>query len=168
MAILPFELDIDDIAALADIVKDKDLEEIRLEDKEIGSKIVIKSRRCPPPPPQSPMPMPVPFPMSAPAAPQVQITPAAEAPAPVPAAEKKASGNTVKSPIVGTYYASPAPDKPPFVRVGQRVKKGDTLMIIESMKLMNEIQSDFDGEVKEILVNNGDAVEFDQPIMIIG
>lgn len=167
MAILPFELDIEDIAALADIVKDKDLEEIRLEDKEIGSKIVIKSRRCPPPPPA----MPVPMPMAA-AIPQVQVTPApaaaAEEKAPAQAEQAHAAGNTVKSPIVGTYYASPSPDKPPFVKVGQKVKKGDTLMIIESMKLMNEIQSDYDGEIKEILVSNGDAVEFDQPIMIIG
>ena len=76
-------------------------------------------------------------------------------------------GNLIKSPIVGTYYASPSPDKPPFVKVGDTVKKGDVIMIIESMKLMNEVQSDFSGTVKKILVNNGDAVEFDQPIMII-
>ncbi len=73
----------------------------------------------------------------------------------------------VKSPIVGTFYAASAPDKPPFVTVGQQVKKGDVIMIIESMKLMNEVQSEFDGTVAEILVKNGEAVEFDQPIMII-
>ena len=77
------------------------------------------------------------------------------------------SGNVVKAPIVGTFYAASAPDKPPFVTVGQQVKKGDVLMIIESMKLMNEVQSDFDGTVAEILVKNGEPVEFDQPIMII-
>ena len=76
-------------------------------------------------------------------------------------------GNVVRCPIVGTFYASPSPDKPPFVNVGDRVSKGDVLMIIESMKLMNEIQSEFDGVVQSILVSNGQAVEYDQPIMII-
>ncbi|MDE5947044.1 MAG: acetyl-CoA carboxylase biotin carboxyl carrier protein [Oscillospiraceae bacterium] len=77
-------------------------------------------------------------------------------------------GNIVKSPIVGTFYSSPAPDKPSFVKIGDKVKKGDVIMIIESMKLMNEVQSDFDGEVLDILVDSGQAVEYDQPIMIIG
>ena len=76
-------------------------------------------------------------------------------------------GNVVRCPIVGTFYASPSPEKPPFVNVGDRVSKGDVLMIIESMKLMNEIQSEFDGVVQSILVSNGQAVEYDQPIMII-
>lgn len=76
-------------------------------------------------------------------------------------------GNVVRCPIVGTFYASPSPDKPPFVNVGDRVSKGDVLMIIESMKLMNEIQSEFDGVVQSILVSNGQVVEYDQPIMII-
>ena len=76
-------------------------------------------------------------------------------------------GNVVRCPIVGTFYASPSPDKPPFVNVGDRVSKGDVLMIIESMKLMNEIQSDFDGTVKKILVSNAEGIEYDQPLMII-
>ncbi|GHU54293.1 hypothetical protein FACS1894132_08710 [Clostridia bacterium] len=74
----------------------------------------------------------------------------------------------VKSPIVGTFYSAPSPDKPPFAPVGQKVKKGDVLMLIESMKIMNEVTSDYDGVVKEILIKNAEAVEFDQPIMIIG
>ena len=83
--------------------------------------------------------------------------------------EKSApAGNIVKSPIVGTFYSSPSPDKPPFVKIGDTVKKGDVIMIIESMKLMNEVQSDFDGKILDILVDNGQAVEYDQPIMIIG
>ena len=90
-------------------------------------------------------------------------------PFPKKAAEKPVEfgGNIVKSPIVGTFYAAPSPDKPPFVRVGDKVKKGDVIMIIESMKLMNEIQSDFDGTVDRILVSDGQAVEYDQPVMII-
>lgn len=86
------------------------------------------------------------------------------------AAEAKSdseSGNVVKSPIVGTYYSAPGPDKAPFTEVGKQVKKGDVIMIIESMKLMNEVKSEFDGTVKKILVENGSAVEYDQPVMII-
>ncbi len=77
-------------------------------------------------------------------------------------------GNIVKAPIVGIYYAAPSPDRPPFVKVGDRVKKGDVIMIIEAMKTMNEVQSDYDGIVTDILVDNGQSVEYDQPVMIIG
>ena len=94
------------------------------------------------------------------------VIPAAGAAAPAPKTEE-ISGNTVKSPIVGTFYAAPAPDKAPFVTEGKAVKKGDVLFIIESMKLMNEIQSEFDGTVKKILVQDGQPVEYGQPILII-
>ena len=77
------------------------------------------------------------------------------------------SGNIVKSPIVGTFYAAISPDKPAFVSVGSKVKKGDVIFVIESMKLMNEIQSEFDGEVESILVENAQGVEYNQPIMVI-
>lgn len=97
----------------------------------------------------------------------VNIAVAASAPAIMEPAKEEITGNVMKSPIVGTFYASPAPDKAPFVTVGQKVKKGDVLFIIESMKLMNEIQSEFDGEVAEIKVTGGQGVEFGQPIMII-
>lgn len=163
MGKLPFDLEIEDIAALADIIKERDLGEITLKDDEMGMKLVIKGRPCPPPPP-APMPMPMVMP-GMPA--QAPAAPAAAPAESAPAAAPKAAGNVVKAPIVGTYYSAPAPDKDPFVAVGKKVKKGDVLMIIESMKLMNEVQSEFDGVVKEILVKNGDAVEFDQPIMII-
>ncbi len=87
--------------------------------------------------------------------------------APAAPARAEEEGTLVKSPIVGTFYASPAPDKPPFVQVGSKVKKGDVLFVIESMKLMNEIQSDCAGEVAEILVENAQGVEYNQPIMVI-
>lgn len=77
------------------------------------------------------------------------------------------AGNLMTAPIVGTFYQSPAPDQGPFVTVGQRVKKGDVLFIIESMKLMNEVHSEFDGEVVAILCDNASPVEYDQPIMVI-
>ena len=77
-------------------------------------------------------------------------------------------GNVVKSPIVGTFYRSPSPDADAFVKVGDKVEKGDTLCIVEAMKIMNEIESEFSGEVKKIIVENAEAVEFEQPLFIIG
>ena len=71
---------------------------------------------------------------------------------------------TVKSPMVGTFYASPAPDQPPFVAVGSPVKDGDVLCIVEAMKLMNEIKAEVSGTVTEVLVKNGQPIEFDQPL----
>jgi acetyl-CoA carboxylase biotin carboxyl carrier protein len=82
-------------------------------------------------------------------------------------AEEICRGTVLKSPIVGTYYSSSSPEKPEFVNVGQQVKKGDTLYIVESMKLMNEIESECDGTVAEIYAQNGQAVEYGQPIMRI-
>ena len=76
-------------------------------------------------------------------------------------------GNVVKSPLVGTFYAAPSEDAQPFVKVGDTVKKGQTLAIVEAMKLMNEIESEFDGVVTEILVENEDTVEYGQPLFRI-
>ena len=86
-----------------------------------------------------------------------------------PAAEtaKEPAGNLVKSPLVGTFYTAPSEDADPFVAVGDTVKKGQTLAIVEAMKLMNEIESDFDGKVAEIYVENGQAVEYGQPLFRI-
>ena len=96
----------------------------------------------------------------------------AVAPAPTSVAEAAAAaeqaGHQVKAPMVGTFYRSGSPGSPVFVEVGQSVKKGDTLCIIEAMKLMNEIESDADGVVKAVLVENGQPVEFDQPMFVIG
>lgn len=77
------------------------------------------------------------------------------------------NGNVVSSPLVGTFYAAPAEDAEVFVSVGDTVKKGQTLAIVEAMKLMNEIESDYDGQVTEILVKNGQAVEYGQPLFRI-
>ncbi len=77
-------------------------------------------------------------------------------------------GNLIRSPIIGTFYASAAPGKPPFIVVGSKVSKGMVVCIVESMKLMNEITSDYDGTVTEILVEDGQPVEYDQPIIRIG
>lgn len=76
-------------------------------------------------------------------------------------------GNVVKSPMVGTFYLKPSPTSESFVEVGKNVKKGDTLCIIEAMKLMNEIESEFSGTIKEVLVQDGEAVEYGKPLFII-
>ena len=84
-----------------------------------------------------------------------------------PAADLPA-GNTVRSPMVGTFYASANPDAPPFVKVGQKVKVGDTLGIIEAMKMFNQIEADVAGTVLAVLVESGHPVEFDEPLFVIG
>ncbi len=97
------------------------------------------------------------------------MQPAAAAPAPVaePAAPAEPEGHIVKSPMVGTFYRSAAPGAKPFVEIGQTVKAGETVCIIEAMKLLNEIEADKDGVVKEILVENGQPVEFGQPLVVL-
>ena len=144
------------VEALAKIVKDNDLGRIKISIDELD--IVIEAKKCPPPMPA----------MGMPAMPAVAA--AAVAAAPAPAAEtapEAVSGNIVTSPIIGTFYAAPSPDKPPFVKVGDTVNAGDVVCIIESMKLMNEINCEFSGKVAELYVNNGEPVEFGQKIMRI-
>ncbi|SMO40762.1 acetyl-CoA carboxylase biotin carboxyl carrier protein [Fodinibius sediminis] len=105
-----------------------------------------------------------------------QTQQAQQQPAPAPeqestdesSASEEPSGEVVKSPIVGTFYRSPSPDDDPFVHVGDQVEKGQTICIVEAMKIMNEIESDYSGEVKKILVEDGEPVEYDQPLFIIG
>ncbi len=102
--------------------------------------------------------------VSAPAA----AAPAPAAPAPTTdAAAPALSGHVVRSPMVGTFYSSASPDAPAFVEVGQHVNAGDTLCIVEAMKMMNQIEADKSGVIKEILAQNEDAIEFDQPLFII-
>ena len=140
------------VEALAKIVKENDLGKLQISTENLD--IVIEGRPCPPPMPAMPaMPM-----MSAPAAPEPAAAPAEKAEAPV-------SGNIITSPIIGTFYAAPSPDKPAFVEVGKSVSAGDVVCIIESMKLMNEITSEFSGRIAEIYVKNGEAVEFGQKLM---
>ncbi|MFA4969618.1 MAG: acetyl-CoA carboxylase biotin carboxyl carrier protein [Sulfuritalea sp.] len=103
--------------------------------------------------------------------PATSTAPAAVAPAPTPAAEAapaQPEGHVMKAPMVGTFYRAGAPDAAPFVEVGQTVKEGDTLCVIEAMKLMNEIEADVSGVIKAIQVENGQAVEFGQPMFVIG
>jgi acetyl-CoA carboxylase biotin carboxyl carrier protein len=90
------------------------------------------------------------------------------APAPAPAAPAVPQGHVITSPMVGTFYRAPSPGADPFVQVGETVKEGQTICIIEAMKLLNEIESDKAGVIKDILVENGQAVEYGQPLFLIG
>mgnify|MGYP000458470491 CR=1 FL=1 len=111
---------------------------------------------------------------TAPAAPIQQYAPAPAAPAPAPAAETESasetpavSGHTVNAPMVGTFYTASAPGSPDFVKVGDSVNEGDTVCIIEAMKILNQIEADKSGTVKAILVENAQPVEFGQPLIVI-
>ncbi|HTI49235.1 MAG TPA: acetyl-CoA carboxylase biotin carboxyl carrier protein [Casimicrobiaceae bacterium] len=104
------------------------------------------------------------------AAPAAPVAAAVAAPAPPtePAVPPQPEGHVVKSPMVGTFYRSASPGAKPFVEIGDDVQQGDTLCIVEAMKLMNEIEADATGAIKAILVENGQAVEFGQPLFVIG
>lgn len=151
------QIDIHKIAKLIEIVSKSDVSEINLKQGEEELKITREKAVA-----QS-----VQTVISAPvAAPVVQSAPAAAAPAPAPAAAPAApdAAKLMKSPMVGTFYRSASPTAAPFVEEGASVKEGDTLCIIEAMKMMNQIQADRSGVIKKILVENGSAVEFDQPL----
>ena len=106
---------------------------------------------------QAPVAAPAPAPAAAP-----QVQPAAASPV-----EESFSGTPVEAPLVGIFYSAPAPEEPPFIEVGQQVKKGDTLFIIDAMLTMNEITAPCDGTVSRILVQNGDMVEYKQVLVVI-
>jgi len=112
-----------------------------------------------------PMMPPAPYPMPYPAAPQAPaVAPAAEA---APAGKPAPDGKLIRSPMVGTFYNAPAPDADPFIKLGDDIKAGDTVCIIEAMKMFNRIEADFGGKVVEILVENGQPVEYDEPLFVI-
>lgn len=105
-------------------------------------------------------------------APAAAVAPAPAAPAAAPAAPKEAPAPaantiTIKSPMIGTFYRSAGPDKPPFVNVGDSIKEGDILCIVEAMKLFNEIESEFSGTIVKVLVDDASPVEYDQPLFLV-
>ena len=150
-------MDLRKLKKLIDLVQESGIAELEITEGEEKVKIVkggvvVASA--------APMPVAAPPPPSAPAG----------APAAAPAAEPEAGqeGQVVKAPMVGTFYRSASPDAKPFAEVGQAVKEGDTICIIEAMKLMNEIEADASGVVKAILVENGQPVEYGQALFILG
>ncbi len=140
-----------DIETLKDYIKvleDSSLAEIEISDEEDSIRLAK---------PSADSPVVALAPSNAPAAAQA-----------APAAAPAVSGKAIKSPMVGVFYAAPSPDRPPFVNVGDTVKKGDVVCIIEAMKIMNEITATESGTITEVLVENGDVVEYDQPLFTIG
>lgn len=154
------QLDTNKIARLLKVVSESDIAEIEIKEGEEQIKITRATAAV----------VPVVQPVAvAPAAPAV-VAPATPASAPVavaPAPAAEETGHVMKSPMVGTFYRSANPEAPAFTEVGKTVKEGDTVCIIEAMKMMNQIAADKSGTIKKILVENGATVEFDQPLFII-
>ncbi len=149
-------MDLRKLKKLIDLVEQSGITELEITEGEEKVKIV-KSGQAP---------AAVAAPAAAPASPPPARGIAVAAPAPDPA-DVAAQGHVLKSPMVGTFYRTPSPDAKPFAEVGQNVKEGQIICIIEAMKLMNEIECDKSGTVKAILVENGQPVEYGQPLFII-
>ncbi|MGB4346417.1 MAG: acetyl-CoA carboxylase biotin carboxyl carrier protein [Burkholderiaceae bacterium] len=149
-------MDLRKLKTLIDLVAESDIAELEVTEGESKVRIVKSS------PAQNQMVMMQPQQMAAPVA-----APVAAAAAPVAAVAAEPTGHIIKSPMVGTFYRSSAPGSPSFVEIGSSVKVGDTVCIIEAMKLLNEIDADAAGVITQILVENGQPVEFGQPLFII-
>jgi acetyl-CoA carboxylase biotin carboxyl carrier protein len=149
-------MDLRKLKTLIDLVSDSNVSELEITEAE-GKVRIVKSMGV-----AAPVVMQQAAPVAVASAP-VAAQPVAEAPA-APAAP---AGHTVKSPMVGTFYRSSSPGAAPFIQIGSVVKEGDTLCIIEAMKILNEIESDKSGTVTQILCENGQAVEYGQPLFII-
>ncbi|MDN3986188.1 acetyl-CoA carboxylase biotin carboxyl carrier protein [Zwartia vadi] len=150
-------MDLRKLKTLIDLVAESGIAELEITEGE-GKVRIVKFSQAVQPVAYAPAPQYAP-------APSAEVAPAAAAVAPVPAAA--AAGHTVKAPMVGTFYRAPNPSSPAFVEVGQTVKEGEPLCIIEAMKLLNEIEADKSGVIKEILVQNGEPVEYGQPLFVI-
>jgi acetyl-CoA carboxylase biotin carboxyl carrier protein len=152
-------MDLRKLKTLIDLVSESNIAELEITENE-GKVRIVKSGGATFAAPMMTMPMAAP--QAAPAAATAALPPA-EAPAAAPAI----TGTIVKSPMVGTYYSSSTPGGKPFVEVGTTVKEGTPLCIIEAMKIMNEIEAELSGTVTQVLVENGQAVEFGQPLFVI-
>ena len=155
-------MDIRKIKKLIELVEESGITELEVQEEEGTVRITRAAPAVAPAAVQyAAAPVVAPTPAAAPAQ-----APAAATSAP-PAASDELSGHLVRSPMVGTFYRSPSPEAKAFVEVGQSVKVGDALCIVEAMKMMNRIEADKAGVVKAILINDGDAVEFDEPLIVI-
>ena len=152
-------MDIRKIKKLIELVEESGITELEVSEEE-GSVRISRATVAAPANVQYSIPAAAPTPVAAPAAP-------AAAPAAPAAAPEEIAGHKIRSPMVGTFYRSSGPEAKAFVAVGQTVKVGDALCIVEAMKMMNRIEADKAGVVKAILVNDGEPVEFDEPLIII-
>ena len=152
-------MDIRKIKKLIELVEESGITELEVSEEE-GSVRISRATVATPANVQYSIPAAAPTPVAAPTAPAAaQAAPAA--------APEEITGHKIRSPMVGTFYRSPSPEAKAFVEVGQTVKVGDALCIVEAMKMMNRIEADKAGVVKAILVNDGEPVEFDEPLIII-
>ncbi|WP_419532988.1 acetyl-CoA carboxylase biotin carboxyl carrier protein [Endozoicomonas sp.] len=154
-------MDIRKVKKLIELLEESGIDELEIHEGEESVRISRYSKNAPL------AAAPIAYPAAAPAPAPAAAPAAAEAAAPVSAAEPVVSGHQVKSPMVGTFYSSPSPDAPEFAKVGQQVKEGDVLCIVEAMKMMNQIKADKSGTIDAVLVENGQPVEFDQPLFTI-
>ena len=156
-------MDLRKLKTLVDLVSESNISELEITEAD-GKVRIVKADPYAGRPAGAWVPAPPPLvaPMMSPAGAQAAANAAAAGAAPAPE-----TGHVVRSPMVGTFYRASAPGAKPLVEVGQPVKEGDPICIIEAMKIMNEIDADKDGTVTKILVENGQAVEFDQPLLVI-
>ena len=157
-------MDLRKLKTLIDLVSESGVAELEITEGEDHVRIVNRKDSAPAAAAAAAVAAPAPIPVAAAAAPTAEATAAAPAAAAPAAAENR---QTINSPMVGTFYRAPSPGAKPFVDVGQHVKAGDTVCIIEAMKLLNEIEAETDGVIQEILVENGAPVEFGQPLFVI-
>jgi acetyl-CoA carboxylase biotin carboxyl carrier protein len=156
-------MDLRKIKKLIDLLEESNLAEIEIKEGEES----VRLARTPKGIQVAAAPIMQAAPAPAPVMPMHGPTEAASGGTPKPAADLP-PGHVVRAPMVGTFYGSPSPDKPAFVTVGQAVKAGDTLGIIEAMKMFNPIEADVAGTVLKVMVENGQPIEFDQPLFVIG
>ena len=158
--------DLDDVKRLIELANKNDLSVLEIETKK-GRRIRIEKNKPVAPAvafnATAPTPTVAPAPVQAPVVETAPVQQSASAPATAP----QPTGKTIKAPMVGVFYKAASPEAEPYVTVGKTVKKGDTVCIIEAMKLMNEIQAEEDGTIKEILVKDGDIIEYGQPLFVI-
>ena len=157
-------MDLRKLKTLIDLVSESNVSELEITEAEGKVRIVKGGGAMPVVMQQAPVALPVASAAAVAAAPAV---PAASAAAPAEAAPADSAGHAVKSPMVGTFYRAASPGAKPFVEVGSQVKQGETICIIEAMKILNEIEADKSGTVTQILCENGQAVEYGQPLLII-
>ncbi|HCH24672.1 MAG TPA: acetyl-CoA carboxylase biotin carboxyl carrier protein [Oceanospirillaceae bacterium] len=148
-------MDIRKVKKLIELLEESDINEIEIKEGEESVRISRSSSVLTAAPVMQAAPAPVAAPLAAPVAPAAPAAPAIE-------------GHAVTSPMVGTFYGAPSPGAAPFVQVGQSIKEGDVICIIEAMKMMNQIEADKSGTVTAVLVDDGEAVEFDQVLVTIG
>lgn len=154
-------MDIRKIKKLIELVEESGIAELEISEGEESVRISRNGTAAPVAPIQY-----APAPVAAPTAPAAPAASAAEA-TPAAAESPALSGHQVLSPMVGTFYRAPTPDAKPFIEIGQSVSAGETLCIVEAMKMMNQIEADKSGVVTAILAEDGQAVEFDQPLVVI-